>query len=115
MRSPDVFRFDMAFIGGAALPTSSLRKRSGLKKACSLMAVDPQTAKAAAAAAAAAAVLGASIAVANPARAAPLFHFRGEKPASVGLVSERYLQACPPTPNCIGSMGDAVRASSPQV
>lgn len=40
---------------------------------------------------------------------AAIFHFRGERPKSVGLRYERYLDNCPPTPNCISSMANVVR------
>ncbi len=37
---------------------------------------------------------------------ASLFHFRGERPNNIGLRSSRYLDSCPPTPNCISSFAD---------
>lgn len=43
---------------------------------------------------------------------AALFHFRGERPKTVGLRYGRYLNNCPPTPNCISSMANVVRCTS---
>ncbi len=96
----------MAFIG-SALPSQTLL-HEGMSNKCICTAAHTTGVKAAAAAAAAAAVLVASVGGAQPAEAA-LFHFRGERPTTIGLRSERYLALCPATPNCISSMGDVVR------
>lgn len=50
-----------------------------------------------------------AIIVLPQASSAGLFNFSGEKPSNVGLRSERYLDSCPASPNCISSMANAVR------
>lgn len=39
---------------------------------------------------------------------AAVFHFRAPRPSNIGLRYERYFDTCPPSPNCISSMGDVV-------
>ncbi|CDF40773.1 unnamed protein product [Chondrus crispus] len=48
-----------------------------------------------------------AIIVLPQASSAGLFNFSGEKPSNVGLRSERYLDSCPASPNCISSMANA--------
>lgn len=62
-------------------------------------------------AATAAAVAGAVLAAA-PAVDASVFHFRAPRPANIGVRSERYLDNCPPTPNCVSSMANVVRCAA---
>lgn len=39
---------------------------------------------------------------------AAIFHFSGPRPSNLGVQYGRYLQACPPSPNCVSSSANVV-------
>lgn len=39
---------------------------------------------------------------------AAIFHFSGSRPSNLGVQYGRYLQACPPSPNCVSSSANVV-------
>lgn len=53
-------------------------------------------------------VVAASVVTLAPSRAQALFHFSGERPADLGVMYGRYLNACPATPNCVSSSANVV-------
>ena len=54
--------------------------------------------------------VAATLATAFPTDAdAAIFHIRGERPETLGVRYGRYLDNCPPTPNCISSSANVVR------
>lgn len=91
----------MAFILGPLLPFGSSRPTRAV---CTCNAADGalKAASVIAVAAAAGALLAGS---AN----ASVLNFSGTQPSNIGLRSERYLDSCPPTPNCVSSMANVVR------
>lgn len=43
---------------------------------------------------------------------AAVFHFSGPRPSNLGVQYGRYLQACPPSPNCVSSSANVVSIQS---
>lgn len=43
---------------------------------------------------------------------AAIFHFSGPRPSNLGVQYGRYLQACPPSPNCVSSSANVVSTRS---
>lgn len=39
---------------------------------------------------------------------AAIFHFSGERPSNLGVQYGRYLNGCPPSPNCVSSSANVV-------
>lgn len=39
---------------------------------------------------------------------AAIFHFSGERPSNLGVQYGRYLNSCPPSPNCVSSSANVV-------
>lgn len=100
-----IYPLEMAFV---SIVPPSFRHAKLVKKnpvVCSASNQKPSSIRILGSTAALGAILAATLLHPSNVDAA-LFHFRAERPNNIGLRSSRYLDSCPPTPNCISSFAD---------